>query len=132
MENKLTTELMEKAKQAKSAEELLALARENGMDDFTEESAAAYFECLHKPGELSDEELDNVAGGGCHAGDGRLIVTAGNSCKSWKCEKCGWEKAAHNNRRCGCSMHGPTCGNCHYCTYENLIWYCNNPDKIKR
>ena len=29
---------------------------------------------------LSDEELDNVAGGGCHKKDGRLIVTTMHSC----------------------------------------------------
>ena len=37
----------------------------------TEEEAKAYFEQLHpKTGELSDDELDNVAGGGCHTKTG--------------------------------------------------------------
>ena len=58
-------ELIEKAKQAKSVEELLALAKENGME-MTEEQATAYYAQLSpKSGELSDEELDNVSGGGC-------------------------------------------------------------------
>ena len=65
MENKFTPELIEKAKSAKTPEELMALAKENGME-LTEESAKAYFEQLNpKTGELSDDELNNVAGGGC-------------------------------------------------------------------
>ena len=70
-------ELIEKAKQAKSVEELLALAKENGME-MTEEQANAYFSQLHPTsGEIADEELENVAGGGCRSGDGRLVVTTG-------------------------------------------------------
>ena len=65
MENKFTPELIEKAKSAKTPEELMALAKENGME-LTEESAKAYFEAIHpEAGELSDDELNNVAGGGC-------------------------------------------------------------------
>ena len=55
-------ELMEKAKQANSPEELLALAKENDVE-FTREQAEAYFEQMNKSGELADDELDNVAGG---------------------------------------------------------------------
>ena len=57
-----TPEQLTKAKSAKNAEELLALAKENGME-LTEEEAAKYFADLHKEGELSDDELDNVSGG---------------------------------------------------------------------
>lgn len=57
-------ELMEKARQTNSPEELLALAKENNFP-MNEENAKVYFEKLHKTGELSDDELDNVAGGGC-------------------------------------------------------------------
>lgn len=40
-----------------------------------------YFEQLHpKTGELSDDELDNVAGGGCHTKGGYLLTTAGYRC----------------------------------------------------
>lgn len=70
----MNNELIEKAKQAKSAEELLAIAKENGIEA-TEEEAKQYFAQLHPAtGELSDNELDNVSGGGCHKGDGRLVV----------------------------------------------------------
>ncbi|MDE5753178.1 MAG: Nif11-like leader peptide family RiPP precursor [Oscillospiraceae bacterium] len=63
-ENKLTPELIKKARQAKSPEELLALAKENGIT-LSEDEAKEYFERLNGSGEISDEELDNVAGGGC-------------------------------------------------------------------
>lgn len=59
----LTKELVAKAKEAKTPEELMALAKEDGID-MTEESAALAFEQLNsKTGELSDSELDNVSGG---------------------------------------------------------------------
>lgn len=60
----LNEELMEKARGAKSAEELLAIAKENNIE-IAEEQANAYFEHMNKTGELSDDELDSVAGGGC-------------------------------------------------------------------
>ena len=59
---KISKELLEKAKTAKTAEELLAMAKAEKIE-LTEEEAAKAFEKLHKTGELSDEELDNVAGG---------------------------------------------------------------------
>ena len=69
---KLNKELLTKAKAAKTAEEIMALAKENGME-LTEESAKAYLDLLHpQTGELSDDELDNVAGGGCQQNNGHL------------------------------------------------------------
>ena len=61
---KLSNELVEKAKKAASAEELRTLAGQNGME-LSASEAAGYFSQLNKRGELSDEELSNVAGGGC-------------------------------------------------------------------
>ena len=58
----ISKELLEKAKAAKSAEELLEMAKAEHVE-LTEEEAAKAFEELNKNGELSDEELDNVAGG---------------------------------------------------------------------
>ena len=58
----ISKELLEKAKTAKSAEELLAMAKAENIA-LTEEEAAKAFEELNKNGELSDEELDNVTGG---------------------------------------------------------------------
>ena len=59
---KFSQELIEKAKTAKTAEELLAMAKEENVE-LTEEQSAKAFAELNKTGELSDEELDNVAGG---------------------------------------------------------------------
>ena len=63
----LKPEMIEKAKAAKSAEELLALAKENNVE-MTADEAKTYFAQLNpKSGELDDDDLDNVAGGagGC-------------------------------------------------------------------
>ena len=59
---KFSNEMIEKAKTAKTAEELLAMAKAENIN-FTAEEAAKAFAELNKTGELSDEELDNVAGG---------------------------------------------------------------------
>lgn len=57
------SELVALAKGAKSAAELLALAKEKGVE-ITEEQAEAYFARLGQ-GELGEEELAAVSGGGC-------------------------------------------------------------------
>ncbi len=61
--NELTKELIEKAMQCETADELIALAKAEGFE-ITKDEAEAYFS------ELSDVELDekalrNVAGGTC-------------------------------------------------------------------
>ena len=58
----ISKELLEKAKMAKTAKELLAMAKAENIE-LTEGQAAKAFAELNKTGELSDEELDNVAGG---------------------------------------------------------------------
>ena len=58
----ISKELLKKAKTAKSAEELLEMAKAEKIE-LTEEEAAKAFAELNKTGELSDEELDNVSGG---------------------------------------------------------------------
>ncbi len=132
-------EMILKAKEAKSAEELLALAKENDIE-MTEESANAYFEQLHKSGELSDSELDNVSGGGCYQ-DGKLVVTHMNGCDSWKCYKCG-EKGMifGDNMIPGSYKHAcnkdsdlilAVCGNCKYCNASGGLLLCEHPNKCK-
>ena len=74
---KFTEEQIAKMKAATSAEELLALAKESGVE-LTEEQANVYFNELHKNGELADEELNNVAGG------------CGKPYTDIYCHKCGW------------------------------------------
>ena len=58
-----TKEMIEKAKTAKTAEELLTLAKAENIE-LTAEQAAKAFDELNKSGELSDEELENAAGSG--------------------------------------------------------------------
>ena len=62
-----TAELIEKAKTAKTAEELQEFAKAENIELSAEEAIKAFAE-LHKTGELSDDELGNVAGG-CGSGE---------------------------------------------------------------
>ena len=126
-------ELLEKAKSTKSVEELLALAGENNME-MTEEQAKAYFAQLHPTsGEMADDELENVAGGGCHSGDGRLVVTIGYECSHWVCT-CGntytRREVLGRSVSSVCTSCGKTlcCQNCKYMSYERGLWLCNNPE----
>ena len=59
---KISDELKKQAINAKSAEELLKIAEENHIE-ITPEEAEKYYASLHTEGQLSDTELDNVAGG---------------------------------------------------------------------
>lgn len=126
MENK---ELLEKAKQAKDMKELLALAKENHIE-LSEQEAKDYFEKLNKSGELSDDELDNVSGGGCHNGDGRLVVTIGHLCSYWKCNRCGSTYINQRTGRCSCDQ-ATGCGHCKFMSYEKGLWLCSNENNIK-
>ena len=129
------TELLEKAKEAKSAEEILSLAKENGVE-LTEGEAEEYFAQLNKSGELSDEELDNVAGGGCHAKDGRLVVTAGYTCEDFTCRICGSHRRDYHSHVTNLESRSativqPTCNGCKYMTIERGLYLCNHPDHRK-
>ena len=104
-----TKEQLAQARAAKSVEELLALARENGIE-LTEEEAKEKFEMFHAQGELADDELDNVSGGsscvnGRHYSDDPphyLITTCANWCNSFKAiDLDSWEGRACEN----CQYH---------------------------
>ena len=71
-------ELLKKAKAAKSAEEIMEIAKAAG-SEITADEAKQYFEEFRKNEELSDEELDSVAGG-LRTSDGYLIVTSFYGC----------------------------------------------------
>ena len=75
-------DLMEKAKETKNPKELLALAKEADIE-MSPQEAEENFALLNKKGELSDEELDNVAGGGCDTtvdGKSYTVVSSGLNC----------------------------------------------------
>ena len=90
----MNQEILKKAREAKSPEELLKLANDIGAEGFSEERAEELFNALHRSGELSDEELD-VSAGGCSGSGGVLLVTRGNLCSArhtsrpqWICKNC--------------------------------------------
>ena len=106
----LTSKMKSVAMQAKSVEELLKLAEAYGYEISREEADEIYAE-LNQARELSDEELENVAGGGCYSTDkdGLLIVTAGNRC----------ELSEQSSFR-----SGSTCLSCFYQYPDGLVTYC--------
>ena len=71
--NEITKEMLEKAMQCKTAEELIALAKAEGYD-ITKEEAEAYF------AEISDMELDSE----------RLKKIAGGIETCWAVDGCSW------------------------------------------
>ena len=132
----MNQELILKAKEASSAEELMALAKENGME-MNEEQAQAYFDVTHKTGELADDELDSVAGGWCY-NDGRPVITVGEQHDCFFCAACG--KSQENSCDIiGLDFHSCTngrttpncCGECTYCRYERALWLCYKPENKK-
>ncbi|SDC57217.1 nif11-like leader peptide domain-containing protein [Succiniclasticum ruminis] len=68
--NEITKEMLEKAMQCKTADELMALAKSEGFE-ITKDEAEAYF-AEFADVELDEKALRNVAGGSC--------VTEGTSC----------------------------------------------------
>ena len=128
----LNNEILAKAKAAKTPEELIEIARVNDVE-MTEEGAKAYFDLLHpKTGEISDDELDEVAGGACYRGDGRMVTTVANLCREWRCKKDG--SRMESDHRPICCKCGKTafCSNCKFCTYEKGLWLCNHESNRKR
>lgn len=98
-------EFMEKAKAAKSAEEIMEIAKAAGQEIAAEEAKELY-EGLHKSGELSEDELNSVAGGGMRTSDGYLIVTSLHGCGK------------------STSFLG-LCGGCKYKSYHGITSVCS-------
>ena len=65
--NEITKEMLEKAMNCKSAEELMALAKSEGIE-LTKGEAEAYLAELADV-ELDGREMKNVAGGTCYMAD---------------------------------------------------------------
>ena len=95
----MTEEIIKKIKAAGSAEELARIANENGLD-IPAARAEEIFNGVKSKGEISDEELENAAGGCRKAG--HRVVSRGNVCglgrsvaingfyafTEWKCKTC--------------------------------------------
>ena len=117
----LTPEMIERAKAAKNAEELLELAKANGME-ITADEAATYFAQLNpKSGELDDDDLDAVAGGkaGCFIYQSKAL--ADQSIPNIVCPNCGamgdWEYRGAGPRTLG-----------YYCRQCKLSMYLHNDE----
>ena len=131
-------EMIMKAKEAKTPEELLKMAHDAGLTEFSEESAKTYFDVLNQTGEMADEELD-VSGGGCavRAHDQKM-VSALNFCKHYRCNICHTGSNSLKRKEkylpdkeifYACNRdanHVNRCDTCYYCSYEKGAWWCNN------
>ena len=108
--------------------------------NISDEEANAYFDELQKyktpnMGELSDDELDDVSGGGCHCHkDKRLIVTVCHKCGHFECD-CGGPHQEFGDKLkhgvCVACLRFAMCCHCKHCTYEKGLWLCNNPANMK-
>lgn len=123
-------ELNEKAKTAKTAKELLELAKANSVE-ITADNAKAYFTQFNPQyGEIDDDDLNNVSGGACYAGDGRMVVTVGYVCA----EISGCPHCKNSSMRidslgcvyCNTCNRKLTCKDCNHMSYEGGMWLCNH------
>lgn len=108
-------EQMEKAAKAKTVEELVTIAKTDGIN-LSNDDAKKYFSMLNtKEGEISEEELSNVAGGTCysngvHGPDGfkkYAIVSPLNQCKIVE---------INGYRNCACCPNSFQGGSTWYCS----------------
>ena len=113
----ISPNLIEKAKTAKSAEELLEIAKESGVEMTADEAATYFAQLTPKSGELDDNDLDGIAGGangGCNNSEDRQCLNCGATLKSmvgtddtmkFECSTCNKEFAAYASE--GFSMLHP-------------------------
>ena len=112
----LTPEMIEKAKAAKTAEELLEIAKANNIE-MTADEAATYFAQLNpKSGELNDDDLDAVAGGGCND-DERQRENEDKVIHTIVCPKCG----ALGNWRVYHTCQGGYVWECNVCKVRGVL-----------
>ncbi len=115
------------ARNTQTVEQLKELAKQNGLE-MTDEEAAAYFELAHRERrtmELADEELENIAAGGCTQ-EGRPVKTIFDSCAGWACKHClQWPEGEKHNCKVEKKEVKKTCGNCKFCVYKKGVWSCN-------
>ena len=119
----LTPEMIEKAKAAKSAEELLELAKANGFDMSADEAKTCFAQLNPKSGELDDDALDGVAGGCGDSDDSSgsigdtVRITSGTVCAN-----CGSKIGILSRRKSytyiKCNYCGETICGTDECTYE--------------
>lgn len=136
-----STEQIQQAKGTANPEELMELAKSLHIE-MTADEAKCYFEQLHPAtGELSDDELDDVSGGGCKTAGGHTVVTSCTNCFTgkYKCaqtryhpgtaaEVAVWENTSNLGlRELWWNMSDGTegCGNCRYLEFNGGTGYCS-------
>lgn len=125
-------------------QEYLSAAENGGVEDFLKahECAATAQELAEfinggcgsgdEPrGELSDDELDDVAAGkkcGTIYHNGRPVVTALNSCDRWRCYLCGCSRREkHKNTHTPGYVSGHCCNTCKYYKLSGALYLCEHP-----
>ena len=102
------SELIEKAKAAKTAEELMEIVKAGGVELTADEASSCFAQLNPQQGEILDDDLENVVGGGCGSSDSKEEET-----HNFVCRMCGsknppktvyWETLGYGR---GCS----DCGN---------------------
>ncbi len=89
-----------------------------------------YEKAQNEAAELTDEELDNVAGGGGTDQKRAYLVAAGDICDRWKCKNChstGFNRILFEGSWCkaGCGTQS-YCMNCEYCHLVGSLFWCYN------
>lgn len=113
---KESADFLFKAKSAQTPDEIFALARENNVEMTAGEANALFFE-LH-PGELSDDDLDAVAGGaGTYAEDGSKYMPNKGHCEHYCCRECGKESGSAEMTMHKCSNGAWRTDNCNFCIW---------------
>lgn len=120
MENKFTNEQIEEARACKCVEELITLAKDNEIT-FTEAEATNYFAQLNpENGELSDSELETVAGG-CNLFEGDELITIKMAAPNCPCGNLlcfgKFEKIIEGY---GAEYRGSNCGTLFSITYSEI------------
>ena len=125
-------------------QEYLSAAENGGVEDFLKahECAATAQELAEfinggcgsgdEPrGELSDDELDDVAAGkkcGTIYHNGRPVVTALNSCDRWRCYLCECSRREkHKNTHTPGYVSGHCCNTCKYYKLSGALYLCEHP-----
>ena len=98
----------------------------------TEQELEEFMKNGGKSGELSDDELDDVAAGrkcGTVYKDGRPVVTVCNGCEHYRCGNCKKPDAYAVGKWCRYCMTPRSCNTCNFCEYTGGLWICNNPKR---
>ena len=121
--------------EAASENKLAEFLKTNGCEATEEELKAFMDSKMNKKGELSDDELDSVAGGGkCGTiyKNKRPVITVGNTCDLWRCEKCHQPKldlGGIGYGYCAPCKNVGACTNCEYSHAEDGLLLCYHPQR---